>query len=139
MPIKPNPRASFDYDVAKNKAIDALKSMTTAMKEMGAEHVNFHNHFDNDVQKQLQDMRRSYGGEELNVEVIRSTALDRYISPGNLPKVTAFGHLQVEQVLKDFQRQEKDLDEMQRKTATLVESLLGDRRCVCGDGHGARA
>lgn len=130
--------APFEYKSAKTKAISALKSMTLAMSMWGREHVNFHDHFD-DVQKQLQDMKKAYGGNELHVEVIRSKALDGYLSEDNLPKVTALGHMELEIVLKDFQQQEKKLDEIQKKTARLVESLLGDRGCICEDGHGAKA
>lgn len=131
-------KAGQDYNTAKGNAIAALQTMTSAMKGMGAEHVDFHDHFA-DVQKKLQDMKKAYGDKELDVEVIRSAALDRYLSPGNLPKVTALGHYEVEKALKEFQSQEKLLDEIHKKTAMLVESLLGDRRCKCGDEHGARA
>lgn len=128
---------SFNYNSAKSKAIVALTAMTEAMKEMGAEHANFHNHF-GDVQKRLQAMVKDNDGKELHVEVIRSTALDGYISHDNLPKVTALGHFRIEKALKAFQLQEKELDAIHEKTAMLVETLLGDRRCKCGDGHGAR-
>ena len=133
---RPRYFASNEYDSAKTKAISALEQMTSAMKYMGAEHVNFHNHFA-DVQKKLHDMKETYGGKELDVEVVRSIALDRYLSEGNLPKVTALGYLEVEKVLKDFQLQKKALDENRKKTEALLDSLLGDRRCTCGDGHGA--
>ncbi|KAF6218230.1 hypothetical protein HO133_006191 [Letharia lupina] len=119
------PQASSDYNQAKSKAITALLEMKTAMRQMTAEHVNFHSHFD-DVQKKLQDMKKAYGSKELDPEVIRSTALDKYLSEGNLPKVTALGHFEVENVLKDFQLQKKKLDEIRKQTGELVESLLGD-------------
>ncbi len=106
------------------------------MKEMGSEHAGFHDHFA-EVQKSLEDMKKAYDGKELDVEVIRSKALDGYISESNLPKVTALGHFEMELVLKNFHQQEKELDENRKKTVTLVESLLGDRRCTCGEGHGA--
>lgn len=118
-------KAIISYDSAKSNAILALRKMTEAMSHMGAEHVKFHSHFD-DVQKQLQDMKKAYGGKELDPEVIRSTALDKYLSAGNLPKVTALGHFAVENVLKDFQLQKKKLDEIRKQTGELVESLLGD-------------
>lgn len=118
-------RAILSYDSAKSNAILALRKMTEAMSHMGAEHVNFHNHFD-DVQKQLQDMKKAYGGKELDPEVIRSTALGNYLSAGNLPKVTALGHFALENVLKDLQLQKKQLDEIRKQTAELVESLLAD-------------
>lgn len=130
--------SSFHYTSAKLEAIQALQSMTNAMKAMGAEHVKFHNNFDT-VQNKIQDMKDAYGDKELHVEVIRFTALEGYFSNGNLPIVTLKGHLEVEKVLKKFQQQEEELEKIYRKTATLVESLLGDRRCMCRDGHGARA
>lgn len=132
------PQASQEYNSAKSKAISAFRVMMWEMEHMGAEHVNFHNHFA-DVQKKLHDMKETYGSKELDVEVVRSTALDGYLSGGNLPKVTALGHFEVEKALKDFQQQEKALDEIHKKTAALVESLLGDCRCTCGDGDGASA
>ena len=135
--FQPNPGAASSYTKAKGEAISALKTMRNAMRLMGAEHLNFHNHYD-DVSKRLQEMKRAYGGEELDVEVIRSIALDTYLSDGNLPKVTALGHFEMERALKTFQLQEKELDEIHKKTARLVETLLGDRRCKCGDGHGSR-
>ena len=118
-------RAILSYDSAKNNAINALRKMTEAMSHMVAEHVNFHNHF-GDVQKQLQDMKKAYGSKELDPEVIRSTALDNYLSEGNLPKVTALGHFAVDNALKNFQLQKKKLDEIRKLTGELVESLLGD-------------
>lgn len=119
-------------------AISALKQMTMSMKQMSSENVNFHDRFA-DVQKRLENLKKAYGGKELDVEVIRSKALDGYISESNLPKVTALGHFEMEKVLKDLEVQEKELDENRKKTVTLVESLVGDRRCTCGDRHGARA
>lgn len=97
-----SPEASANYNSAKADAILALGRMTYAMRKMGAEHTNFHKHFA-DVQKRLQDMKNAYGGKELDVEVIRSTALDTYLSEGNLPKVTALGHFEVEKALMEFQ------------------------------------
>lgn len=129
---------SHQYYTAKSQAIAALATMTEAMKDMGAEHANFHNHF-GDVQKRLQAMEKDIGGKELHVEVVRSTALDRYISGNNQPKVTALGHFEIEKALTKFRLQEKELDEIQKKTAMLVDKLLGDRRCKCGDGQGAMA
>ena len=131
------PQAPSNYTKAKGEAILALKMMTNAMRLMGSEHLNFHNHYD-DVAKKLQAMKKAYGGQELDVEVIRSTALDTYLSDGNLPKVTALGHFEIEKALKAFQLQEKELEVIHKKTAMLVENLLGDRRCKCGDEHGAR-
>lgn len=124
---KPTSNASSDYNLAKIRALNALKAMTQAMKEMGAEHNNFHQPF-TDVQKGLEDLKKAYGVKELDVEVIRSTALDSYLSEGNLLKVTAFGHLQMEKVLKEFEEEEKVLGNLQKETVKRVEALLGDRR-----------
>ena len=96
------------------------------MNEMGAEHVNFHKHF-TDVQKRLEDMKKTYGGNELDVEVIRATALDTYLSDGNLPKVMAFGHLELEKILKEFRQEEQKLGDLQKETAKLLEILSGGR------------
>lgn len=93
--IQRNPGAPSKYTKAKGEAIWALHNMTNAMRLMGSEHLNFHNHYD-DVSKRLQAMKKAYGGQELDVEVIRSTALDTYLSNGNLPKVTALGHFEIE-------------------------------------------
>ena len=136
--IKRHPQASRDYDSAKNDAIYALKKMIVSMKQMSSENVNFHDHFA-ETQKSLENVKKAYDGKELDVEVIRSKALDGYISESNLPKVTALGHFEMEEVLKDFKLQQKELDENRKKTATLVESLVGDRGCTCGNGNGARA
>ncbi|KAF6236664.1 hypothetical protein HO173_004955 [Letharia columbiana] len=119
------PQASSHYNQANSKAITALREMQTAMREMSAEHVNFHKYFDG-VQIQLQEMKKAYGSKELDPEVIRSTALDKFLSEGNLPKVTALGHFAVENALKNFQLQKKMLDEIRKQTGELVESLLGD-------------
>lgn len=131
-------KAIEEYNPAKGNAVAALATMTSAMKRMGAEHIDFHDHFA-DVQETLQDMKKAYGDSDLDVEVIRSTALDRYISRDNLPKLTALGHYEVEKALKDFHLQEKELDGIRKKTAMLVESLLGNRHGACDDGHGALA
>ena len=133
-----HPNASQEYVSGKNNAIFALSQMTSAMRKMSIENIKFHDQFA-DVQKRLENMKEAYGGKELDVEVIRSKALDMYISESNLPKVTALGHFELEKALKDFYLQEKELDEKRKKTVTLVESLVGDRHCKCGEGHGARA
>lgn len=129
--------APSGYKTAKDEAISALNTMTEAMRRMGSQHLDFHNHYD-DVVKKLQEMKKAYGGQELDVEVVRSTALDTYLSEGNLPKVTALGHFEIEQALKAFQLQERELEMIHKKTAMLVEKLLKDGRGNRGDGHGAR-
>ena len=111
--------------------------MATAMERMGAEHVRFHDNF-NEVHERVQSMKKDYAPKELDAEVIRSTALDCYLSTSNVPKVTALGHYEVEKALGTFQQQEKKLDEIHKKTAELVDSLLGDRNTGGGDGHGAK-
>lgn len=131
-----SPGAVSDYNRAKSDAITALWKMRIAMKQMGDEHVNFHTHID-DVQKQIKHKKEVNGVEELHVEILRSIALDPYLSADNLPKVTAIGHFELERAMKDFRSREKVLDEIQKKTTMLVDSLLGGRRCKCGDGHGA--
>ena len=93
--------ASSNYNSGKEDVLKNLRTMKQAMKEMGIEHVNFHKHF-TEIQKRLEDMKKTYGGNELNVEVIRATALDAYLSDGNRPKVMAFGQLELEKVLKEF-------------------------------------
>ena len=132
------PSAVSHYNDAKRDAITALRSMSNSMKQMGDEHVNFHTRLD-DVQKNIQYEKKAYGVEELHVDVIRSIALDKYLSPDNLPKVTAIGHLDLEKALKGFQAEEKVLDDLQKKTEMLVDSLLEDHRCKREDGHGATA
>ena len=87
---KPGSKPSTSYNSGKNLVIYNLNVMKRAMKEMGAEHGNFHEHFA-DVQKRLEDMKKAYSSNDLDVEVIRATALDPYLSDGNLPKVMAFG------------------------------------------------
>ena len=116
--------ASTNYNTGKRDAINSLRDMSKAMRAMGAEHVNFHKGFA-DVQKRLEDMKRSYGTNELDVEVIRATALDTYLSDGNLPKVMALGHLELEKALKDFRNGEEKLSNLQKETARLLERLLG--------------
>ena len=123
---KPSSRSSTSHNSGKNLVIYNLNVMKRAMREMGAEHVNFHEHFA-DVQKRLEDMKKAYSSNNLDVEVIRATALDPYLSDGNLPKVMAFGHLELEKVLKEFKEEEEKLDHLQKETARLVEILSGAR------------
>ena len=136
MPYKPY--ASSNYDSAKGQALSAIQAMTQAMKDMGAEHVEFHNHFA-DAQRRLENTKKAYGGKELDAEVIRSIALEGYLSEGNLPKVMAFGHMEMEKVLKDFEKAEMRLDSLQKETARRVEALLGNRDYECGKGQNAGA
>ena len=100
--------------------------MKQAMAKMGAEHVEFHEHLTN-VQKRLEDMKRIYGDNELDVEIIRATALDAHLSEGNLPKVIAFGRLELEKAFKEFKQEEQKLDELQKKTAEVLETVSGGR------------
>ena len=108
------------------------------MEQMGAQHVRFHDNF-NEAQKRIQDMKKAYAPKELDAEVIRSKALQYYLSPTNTPSVTALGHYEVEKALDKFQKQEKKLDEIHKKTAELVDSLMGDRNSKSGDGRGVKA
>ena len=119
------------YQEAQSKVVSGLNEMIFAMERMGAEHVRFHTNF-NEVQTRIQHMKKGYAPKELDAEVIRSTALDRYLSASNVPKVTALGHYAVEKALGSFQKEEKKLDEFQKKTAELVGSLLEDRSKKCG-------
>ena len=105
---------------------------------MSNEHVSFHNHF-NEAQKRIQDMKNAYAPKELDAEVIRSKALEPYLSARNVPSVTALGHYEVQKALDAFQKREKELDEIHKKTAELVDSLLGNRNSKSGDGHGVKA
>ena len=105
--------------------------MTTAMERMGAEHVEFHTNFIQ-AQNRVERMKKDYAPKELDAEVIRSKALELYLSPKNVPSVTALGHYEVEKALGAFQKQEKKLDEIHKKTVELVDSLLGDRNKPCG-------
>lgn len=71
-------------------------------------------------------MKKIYGGNELDNEVIRAIALNLYLSDGNHPKVIAFGRLELEKALKEFRQEEQRLDGLQKKMAELVEILSGD-------------
>ena len=123
--------ASFTYQAAQSKVVSALNEMTTAMERMGAEHVDFHTNF-NQAQKRILDMKKAYSPKILDGEVIGVTALKPYLSTTNVPSVTALGHYEVEKALDKFQKQEKNLDEVHKKTAELVDSLLGDLNKKCG-------
>ena len=105
---------------------------------MGAEHVDFHNHFA-DAQQRLKSLKNSNGVEELDPEVVRSTALDPYLSPGNLPKVMAFGHMHMEQALKKFGEEEVRLGNLQKETEKRVQALVNDEDYKSGDGKNAGA
>ena len=131
-------KAVASYQVAQSKVVSALGEMTTAMEQMGTEHVRFHDNF-NDAQERIQTMKEAYAPKELDAEVIRSKALEPYLSATNTSSVTALGHYEVERALGSFQLQEKKLDEIHKKTAELMDSLFGDRNSKRGDGHGARA
>ena len=117
--------------MAQKKVVSALEEMTTAMSYMGAEHVRFHDNF-NEIQKRVLDMKKDYAPKELDAEVIRSKALRPYLSAANIPSVTALGHYEVEKAMDSFQKQEKKLDESRKKTAELVDFLLVDRNKKCG-------
>ena len=134
----PNSEASSNYNSAKGQALKQIRAMTKAMEEMGNEHVDFHNHFA-DARKRLEEMKKAYGGKELDAEVIRSTALQGYLSGGNLPKVMAFGHMEMENVLKDFEKEEMRLGNLQKETARRVEALLGSRDSKYANGQNAGA
>ena len=124
---KSHPRASSEYNSAKYDALRAIKAMTKAMKEMGAEHIFFHGH-DAVLQKRLEDMKEDNGGKELDVEVVRSTAVDQFLSDGNLPKVMALGRFEMEVVLKAFKEEEIKLGKLQKETARRVEALAKDQQ-----------
>ena len=126
-----SPEAAPNYQAAQKKVVSALEDMTRAMSYMSAEHVRLHTNF-KDVQKRIQDMKKAYAPKELDAEVIRSKAFDSYLSHTNVPSVMALGHYEVEKALDSFQKQEKKLDESQKKTAELVDSLLGDCNKKCG-------
>lgn len=130
--------AAFKYQAAKNQVVSALGEMTTAMFIMGAEHVDFQNHF-SQAEKRIQDMKEAYSPRILDREVIRVTALKPYLSATNISTLTALGHYEVEKALGAFQKQEKELDEIRKKTAELVESLSEDHNSKKGDGHGVKA
>lgn len=71
-------------------------------------------------------MKKIYGGNELDNEVIRAIALSPYLSDDNHPKVIAFGRLELEKALKEFRQEEQRLDGLQKKTAELIKILSGD-------------
>ena len=121
-----NRTASNNYNSGKTNVLQNLQVMKQAMAKMGAEHVEFHEHL-TDVQKRLEDMKRIYGDNELDVEIIRATALDAHLSEGNLPKVIAFGRLELEKAFKEFKQEERKLDELQKKTAEVLETVSGGR------------
>lgn len=121
-----NRTASNNYNSGKTNVLQNLQVMKQAMAKMGAEHVEFHEHLTN-VQKRLEDMKRIYGDNELDVEIIRATALDAHLSEGNLPKVIAFGRLELEKAFKEFKQEEQKLDELQKKTAEVLETVSGGR------------
>ncbi len=130
--LKHYPTASSNYNPAKFKAKAAIQEMTHAMQQMGTEHTSFHDHFA-DVKKRFENVKKAYGGKELDIEVVRSTALDRYVSEGNIPKVMALGHFEMEMVLKAYEEAEVRLGNLQKETARRVEALVGDRGCEDGD------
>ena len=121
-----NATPSNNYNSGKSKVLQNLEIMKQAAQKMGAEHVKFHENF-TDVQKRLEHMKKTYGSSELDSEVIRATALEAYLSDGNHPKVLAFGRLELEKSLKEFKQEEQKLDDLQKKTAQLVEALSGGR------------
>ena len=117
---------SKNYNLGKNDVCRNLQVMKLAVKKMGAEHIKFHENF-TDVQKRLEYMKKQYGTDELDIEVVRGTALDKYLTDGNHPKVIAFGRLELEQALKELRQEEQKLDDLQKQTAQLVETLSGGR------------
>ena len=130
--------ASNEYDKAKNSALCSIRAMTTAMNQMGHEHVNFHQHFA-DAQKQVKELGELYGGIELHAEVVRSTALGPYLSPATVPKVMAFGHMEMEKALKGFEQAELRLSNLEKETARRVEALVENRDYKCEDGQNTAA
>ena len=126
------------YQAAAYKVADALAEMTTAMEQMGAQHVGFHANF-NEAQKDIQNLKKAHAPKELDAEVIRSIALECYVSETNNISVAALGHYEVEKALSSFHQQMKNLEEIRKKTAELVDSLSEDRNSKSGDGHGAKA
>ncbi len=129
---KHHPTASSEYNSANAKAISAIKEMTQAIKDMAAEHAFFHAH-SADLNKRLEAMKKDYGGE-LDNEVVRSTALDQYLSEGNRPKVVALGHFEMEKVLGAYEEADKELKGLQRETARRVEGLVGEYGGEGGEG-----
>ena len=118
--------APSNYNDGKTSVLNNLRLMKAAMREMGAEHVAFHQHFA-DVKKRLEDMKKAYGGNELDVEVVHATALEAYLSDGNRPKVMAFGRLELEKAWKEYRQEEEKLGDLQKETAKLLEILSGGR------------
>ncbi len=107
--------------------------MTQAIKDMGAEHASFHAH-SADLNKRLEGMKNDYGGKKLDNEVVRSTALDQYLSEGNRPKVVALGHFEMEKVLEAYEEADKELRGLQGETKRRVEGLVGEYGGEGGDG-----
>lgn len=92
---------STNYNLAKSEVLHHLHVMKLAIRYMGDEHIKFHDHF-TDAQNRLEDVEKTYNVHELDVEVIRETALDKCFSPENLPKVMDFGRMVLEKALKEF-------------------------------------
>ena len=127
------PTASKDYNSAKVTAVKALAAMTKAMKEMGVEHAEFHDHYA-DARKFFDFLKKGDDGKALRLGFVRSTASDPYLSDGNLPKVMALGRLEIGEALKTLAQEEQRLDELQKETARLVDILVNDYGREEGDG-----
>ena len=117
---------SSNYCAGKNSVLASLETMKQAMQKMGAEHVKFHDNFA-DIQKRLENMKKTSSDPELNVEITRVTVLDKYLPNVNLSNIMTFRRLELEKALKKFSQKEEKLEDLQKKTKELVELLSGDR------------
>ncbi|CAF9936665.1 hypothetical protein IMSHALPRED_010846 [Imshaugia aleurites] len=130
---EPSPFPSYFQDSTMETLLGGLQATTQAMKELGANIQGLAS-----MRKRVEDMKKG-------VETVRSTATDQYLSDGNLPKVTASGRKEweeiskiLEEILKDLEQMEKAMGDLQKEAASLAEALLAKRGCECGSGQNAR-
>ena len=118
--------ASANYYAGKNGVLQSFETMSRAMQIMVDEHVKFHESFA-DVQKRVENMKKTSRGEELNGKIVRETALGGHLSNGNLPDITAFRRPDLEKAFKKSSEEEKKLEDLQKKTGELLNTLFGGR------------
>ena len=99
---EPNPFSSYNQDSTKQTVLRGLQATTQAMKELGANIQGLAS-----MRKRVEDMKKG-------VETVRSTATDQYLSDGNLPKVTASGRKEWEQISKSLEEILKDSEQMEK-------------------------
>ena len=112
--------------------------MTHDMWQMATEHVSFHYNF-TDSRQRLETVKEKHDGRKVDAKVIRSIALDPYLSRENLSKVITFGHMEMEHVLKKFYEEEMHLGNLQKETEKRVQAPMNDEDYKSGDVKNARA